>query len=555
MKLRLLLLFIIFLGLFSNANAQLQLNLELFASGLNSPIGIVNAGDERLFIIEQRGQVHILDEVGNVLKVPFLNLSDVVSQSGFETGLLGLAFHPEYSENGYFFVNYTRQADGNTVVSRFSVDPNNSDHADRESEVQMFTVEQPYSNHNGGQLLFGPDGYLYIALGDGGSAGDPHSNGQDLTTMLGKMLRIDVNADNDSAYVIPPDNPFINEENALDEIWAYGLRNPWHNSFDRHTGDFWIADVGQNDFEEINFQPSSSSGGENYGWRCYEGNAPFNAENCEGEGNFTFPVYDYPHEGEGCSGSVTGGYVYRGALYNGMFGVYVFADFCTGNVYTVTSTSEGYEGEHVGNFGRNEITAFGEDYYGELYVVMQGSGEVHRLVETGDCNPVAMINASDTALVIEPGSSTNIQAVYNPALNYQWYLADEPITGEILHELEVTEEGSYSVQVTNPENGCFNISESVEVTFVSTSVALQELSKVKIYPNPATDLLHIEGLPLAGKSQIILGDSKGVFLHSITAVSQGKIDIPTYDLPAGMYILQITFGGEVIHKKVLKSVQ
>ncbi len=553
MKSKFLLLLFVLFGLFIRVNAQLQPDLELLASGFDSPIGIVNAGDDRLFVIEQRGHVQILNEDGSVPETPFLDLSDVVSQSGFETGLLGLAFHPNYSENGYFYVNYTRESDGTTVVSRFSANPANPGQADRESEVQMFTVEQPYDNHNGGQLLFGPDGYLYIALGDGGDAGDPHDNGQDLTTMLGKMLRIDVNADNDSAYVIPPDNPFIDDENALDEIWAYGLRNPWRNSFDRLTGDFWIADVGQNDFEEVNFQPAGSSGGENYGWRCYEGNAPFNTEGCGDEENYVFPVYDYPHEGEGCSGSVTGGNIYRGAMYNGMYGVYVFADFCTGNVYTITPTSEGFDGTQLANFGEGEVTSFGEDQYGELYVVMQTSGEIHKLVETSDCNPVATIMDSDSAFVIVPDSSLVLKAVYNPALDYQWHMNDEAISGEVQHELEVTEEGNYLVHVTNPENGCTGISETVVVNSTSTSVALKELKQVNVYPNPAKDVLYIEGLPLAGKSQVSLFDSKGTALHNTLANVHGKMNILTNDFPSGMYYLRIIYSGEVLQRKILIS--
>ncbi len=551
MKSKFLLLFLLLFGIITSSFAQPQLDLELFASGLDSPIGIVNADDDRLFVIEQRGHLQILDEEGNIAETPFLDLSDVVSQSGFETGLLGVAFHPDYSNNGYFYVNYTRQSDGNTVVSRFSVDPDNPDQADRESEVQMIMVEQPYGNHNGGQLLFGPDNYLYIALGDGGDGGDPHNNGQDLTTMLGKMLRIDVDADNDSAYVIPPDNPFVDDEDALDEIWAYGLRNPWRNSFDRHTGDFWIADVGQNDYEEANFQPAGSSGGENYGWRCYEANMPFNTEDCGDQANYVFPVFDYPHEGESCTGSVTGGYVYRGALYSGLFGVYVLADFCTGNVYTITSTSGEFEGTQVGNFGATDVTAFGEDQYGELYVVLQGSGEIHKLVETGDCNPVAMIATGDTALVIEPDSSLVIQAFYNPSLTYQWYKNDELLAEEVQHELEVTEEGNYSVHVTNPANECTSISEPLEVTMMSTSVALKELKGVRVYPNPATDVLRVEGLPQTGNLQVGLFDSRGVSLYSKTAVSVGSMSIPTNNFPDGMYHLRIIYDAEVLQKKIL----
>ena len=280
-----------FFLLYVPLSAQVQLETQSFATGFADPVAIVNAGDDRLFVVQQRGLIRILDLAGNVAETPFLDLSGVVSQSGSETGLLGLAFHSEYHENGYFFVNYTRASDGSTVVSRFSTDTNNPDLANRESEIQLLTVNQPYSNHNGGQLLFGPDGYLYIALGDGGSGGDPQNRGQNLNTFLGKMLRIDVDVEDGAGYGIPADNPFVNDETALDEIWAWGLRNPWRNSFDRLTGDFWIADVGQNSREEINFQPAGSAGGENYGWLCYELKQPNNHADCRTQEKDIFQVF------------------------------------------------------------------------------------------------------------------------------------------------------------------------------------------------------------------------------------------------------------------------
>lgn len=551
MKTKILLVLFALPGIVVLSFAQPQLSTELFASGFDSPLGIVNAGDDRLFVIEQRGHVQILNADGVVLETPFLDLTDVVSQSGFETGLLGLAFHPDYNDNGYLYVNYTRNTDGHTVVSRFTTDPGNPDQVSRDSEVQLLTVEQPYANHNGGQLLFGPDGYLYVFLGDGGDAGDPHNNGQDLTVLLGKILRIDVNVGNDSSYAIPAGNPFVDDEAVRGEIWAYGLRNPWRNTFDRVTGDLWIADVGQNAFEEINFQPAGSSGGGNYGWRCYEGNAPYNTEDCEDEGNYIFPVYEYPHEGEGCSGSVTGGHVYRGALYEGMYGVYVFADFCTGNVYTAEQTNGSFEGAPAGNFGPGEVTSFGEDQYGELYVVMQSSGEIRRLTETGNCNPVAVIHAEDSALVAENDSSLLLQAAFHPSLEYQWFVNDEPLQGEVEHQLEVTAPGSYAVQVTNPSNGCTSTSEALEITSGATSVAVNTFQEVRVYPNPARNELFIEGLPMNGKLQINLFDAGGA-MHLVKHLrNQGMISLPVSDYTPGVYYLQLVYGNGILHKKII----
>lgn len=555
MKLNYLLFLILFSGTLKTINAQPQLELRLFSSGFDNPVGIVNAGDDRMFIVQQRGHINIINSEGNVMETPFLDLSDVVSQSGFETGLLGLAFHPEYSSNGYFFVNYTRGSDGHTVVSRFSANTSNPDQAVRESELQLFTVAQPYSNHNGGQLLFGPDGFLYIALGDGGSAGDPGNNAQNRNTMLGKILRIDVNVPEDSTYLIPLENPFVNDETTIDEIWALGLRNPWRNSFDRYTGDFWIADVGQGDREEINFQPAGSNGGENYGWRCYEGSLPFNPQNCQGEENYIFPVFEYNHQGNGCTGSVTGGYVYRGAVYNGMFGIYIFADYCTGNVYSVTQNSSGFEGSHIGNFGVSEISSFGEDNYGEIYVAKKSAGEIYKIIETGDCNPVAIIMATDSVIVIEPDSSVWVQTFFNPALKYQWVKEDELLIGATQHEIEITGEGNYKVHVTNVESGCTNISDAVKVTTILTSARLKKLNRIKIFPNPVTNNLRIEGLRLTGESRISLIDSKGIVLKNFKGRGDDNLVIPVNNYPSGIYYLRIVYEGEVFIEKIMVNAE
>jgi glucose/arabinose dehydrogenase len=262
MKTKLLFASLLFTAL---APAQ-EIELEQFATGFTNPIEIVHAGDSRLFVVEQGGIIRILNADGSVNPNPFLNISNLVS-TGSEQGLLGLAFHPDYDDNGYFYVNYTNTA-GHTVVARYSVNPTDPSLADATSQLPLLTINQPYENHNGGCLRFGPDGYLYIATGDGGSGGDPENRAQNLETLLGKILRIDV--DNGNPYVVPATNPFMGVGGA-DEIWAYGLRNPWKFSFNRNNGDLWIADVGQNAVEEIN-KVVSNPGGLNYGWRCYEGN-------------------------------------------------------------------------------------------------------------------------------------------------------------------------------------------------------------------------------------------------------------------------------------------
>lgn len=278
-------------------------------------------GTNRLFVVEQQGRIIVfVNDRNTTTKKVFLDISDRVSWGG-EMGLLGLAFHPQFSSNGYFYVNYTANNPRRTVISRFRVPPTNPDSADKNSELILMTFNQPYSNHNGGCLAFGPDGYLYIATGDGGSAGDPQNNAQNLTNLLGKILRIDVN--NRQAplnYAIPADNPFANspDPNIKKEIYAYGLRNPWRFSFDQVTNKLWCADVGQYDWEEIDIIEN----GGNYGWRCYEGNHPYNLSGCSG--SYIFPIYEYSHI-EGIS--ITGGYVYRGNQFPELTGKYIYGDF------------------------------------------------------------------------------------------------------------------------------------------------------------------------------------------------------------------------------------
>ncbi|MDW8325393.1 MAG: PQQ-dependent sugar dehydrogenase [Anaerolineales bacterium] len=345
--------------------------LRRITGGLTKPVFLTHAGDARLFIVEQPGTIRIFEN-GRLLPVPFLDIRDRVNDGANEQGLLGLAFHPRYTENGFFFVNYTG-ANDETVIARFSVtsDPNRADPA---GEKVILTIEQPYRNHNGGDLAFGPDGYLYIGMGDGGSAGDPENRAQNLRSLLGKMLRLDV--DNGEPYGIPPDNPFVVRGDARPEIWAYGLRNPWRFSFDRATGDLYIADVGQNAYEEVNFQPAGSSGGENYGWRYFEGTHEFK-DAADAPPEVVPPIAEYGR-GDGCS--VTGGYVYRGAALPELNGVYFFGDYCSGLIWSLRRDAAGAWVRET--FGDTDFTisSFGEDAAGELYVLDHRGGSVYLIV-------------------------------------------------------------------------------------------------------------------------------------------------------------------------------
>jgi len=364
MKTKLLWLSLLFTGIgFSQT-----LELEEFADGFESPSEIVNAGDARLFVAEQSGHIRILNADGSVEETDYLDLSSLVSFTG-EKGLLGLAFHPDYSNNGYLYVNYVNTA-GNTVIARYTRGASATS-ADPESALIMLTVDQPYDNHKGGCLRFGPGGYLYIAMGDGGSAGDPENRAQNINVLLGKILRLDVNA---AAPYIPAGNPYVGIDGA-DEIWAFGLRNPWKFSFNKANDDLWIADVGQGAAEEINKSLSSLSN-LNYGWRCYEGTLEYNLSQCTDPINYTAPVAQYIHEGTSrCS--ITGGYVYNGTAYPNMVGKYFFADYCTGEIGTVDAENTL---AWLGDFG-GSFTTFGEDADGELYIA-DGGGTIYKITDT-----------------------------------------------------------------------------------------------------------------------------------------------------------------------------
>ena len=345
------------------------------ASGLEKPLSLTHAGDGsgRLFVIEQPGRIRVIQNK-QLLEDPFLDIQRRVEDAGNEQGLLGLAFHPDYAQNGVFFINYTG-AGGDTVISKFKVSDEGVA-ADPESEKILLQFKQPYSNHNGGHLVFGPDGYLYIGTGDGGSGGDPEGNAQNLDSLLGKMLRIDV--DHGEPYGIPVDNPFA-QGGGRPEIWAVGLRNPWRYSFDRLTGALYIADVGQNQWEEINFAAADQTGvppgGLNYGWDYWEASHPFEGSPPDGV-PMVAPIWEYGHE-LGCS--VTGGVVYRGSL-DAWQGIYLYGDYCQGTVWGLLRDAEGRWVNQVLVRSGATVTAFGEDEAGEVYLVDRG-GAVFQMVE------------------------------------------------------------------------------------------------------------------------------------------------------------------------------
>lgn len=358
-----------------------QFELVAMIGGFRNPLYVTHAGDGsgRLFVVEQTGNIWIIDAEGRLLNTPFIDLSGIVSQDVLarysERGLLGLAFHPDYAENGQFYVNYTDQ-EGMTHVVNYSVSADDPNLADPASARELLTINQPYANHNGGHMSFGPDGYLYISVGDGGSRDDPLDAGQNPSTLLGTILRIDVDDfDIQQPYGIPEGNPFNRDLRFAPEVWAYGLRNVWRFSFDRATGDMYLADVGQNEWEEVNFQPADSEGGENYGWVAYEATHRYRGE--EPQGEVVMPVAEYDHS-LGCS--ITGGYVYRGEAVPELQGAYLYSDYCSGRIWAAYRDESGaWQSGQVMGTGFS-VSSFGEDEAGELYLVNYTQGNIWKFV-------------------------------------------------------------------------------------------------------------------------------------------------------------------------------
>lgn len=373
--------------------------LQQFATGFTEPVDIKHAGDSRLFIVEQDGIIKIVNSAGITNSTPFLDIDARVFPGLGEQGLLGLAFDPNYATNNRFYVNYINNS-GDTVIARFTTS-SNPDIADATSEEILLTVSQPYDNHNGGALAFGNDGYLYIAMGDGGDGGDPQNFAQNLQSHLGKILRIDVNGA--TGYTVPATNPFVGNPAGLDEIWSYGLRNPWKISFDSDNGELWIGDVGQGSKEEINNVPIVNAG-YNFGWRCYEGNSSFNTTDCPPISTITFPVGEYNRGGSPFRCSITGGYRYRGSMYPDFQGLYFFADYCTSEIGTLTPSGSSWNVTFNGPFFGNFVT-FGEDSSKELYVAGISNGIIYKII--------------DTTLSVEENSlATNYQLYPNPTEDY-----------------------------------------------------------------------------------------------------------------------------------------
>ncbi len=447
--------------------------LQSFATGFSEPLEITHAGDSRLFVVQKGGLIRIVNANGSVNATPFLDLSTLVSTNS-ERGLLGLAFHPNYATNGFFFVNYSNTA-GNTVIAKYSVSAN-ANIANTTGTILM-TINQPYSNHNGGSIKFGGDGYLYIAMGDGGSSGDPQGYSQNLSLTninvvsnpsriyLGKMLRIDVNTTAPGLnYGFPSTNPYVNEA-GKQEIWAIGLRNPWKFSFNRLNGDLWISDVGQGSVEEIDKVVNPLTAGLNFGWRCYEGNSTYNITGCAPASTMTFPFAQYARSGGACS--VTGGYFYTGSMYPNFQNKYFFTDYCDDKIRMVnsagvitTSTS----------FSNNNFATFGEDINGELYVAGISSGTIYKVIDSS----LSSSDFENNGFTIFPNPAKELFTIKSSTANLVTKTSIFDISGKLLFTKELSNNSENTIETTFLAKGIYLVSvETSNGTNYSTKLIVE----------------------------------------------------------------------------------
>lgn len=514
------------------ANAQFDVSITEIADGYVRPADIVNAGDERLFVIEQEGMIKILYTDGAQESVPFLDISDRVDAQGNEKGLLGLAFPPDYCTSGVFYVNYTHTSEGQLVtrISRFQVNPEDENDGLENSEQVLLSFDQPYSNHNGGQLEFGPEGYLFVGTGDGGDGGDPDNNAQNLQNLLGKLLRIDVSgATPGTPYTIPPDNPFVDVDSTRAEIWAFGLRNPWKYAFDPQTDELYIGDVGQSNREEVNYVPANSGGGQNFGWRCYEGTAVYDLSECEGITDFTAPIFDYAYgsSDDGFRCSNTGGRVYRGPSFPALVGKFIDVDYCSGEYWLHWQEDGEWQNFHGTGIGPN-VVAFGTDVWGEMYAVSGSSGKIFRVEEaSGSLQPPIILSGENIIESTLEGDS------------YIWYYNGSEIDSANGQSIAVGENGNYTVQITS-STGCTITSPPVPIV-ISSIEDHESVRLFKIFPNPSQGQFSLKiQLDSSNETNLEIGvfDLHGKEVFTVDSVAVGGISkIDTGNLQAGLYFV------------------
>jgi glucose/arabinose dehydrogenase len=445
--------------------AQPDISIEPIYTDFNQPLGLTHADDDRIFIVEKEGKIICINTRTDE-RYTFLDIKNIVSTNANERGLLGLAMDPDFKSNGNFFVNYTNNQ-GNTVIARFTVYNDNPKIANPDSRLEIMNINQPYSNHNGGCIAFGKDGYLYIGNGDGGSAGDPQNFSQNPESLLGKMLRIDVSESTSSTpYNIPGDNPYLNDAAVEDEIWAFGLRNPWRFSFDKLNGDLWIGDVGQNVWEEVDYVPYNAfNTAPNFGWRCYEGFEAYNTSNCNTSNDYDDPLIVYNNDDDGCS--ITGGYVYRGCAYPDLYGYYLYIDYCSGRIWGINADGDNLSNaELMENFSNFNFASFGEDSQGELYLIGIANGIIYKIKE--DNNEISYA-LEKTDISCDGSELGEISFISSSAETY-WTNIEWNLMQSDQLSIEQLNEGNYTLSLEGT-NGCqLSFSENIESPTILGSV-------------------------------------------------------------------------------------
>lgn len=511
------------LGASMIAQNPTRIALVPWADNLPNVVDLAHCGDFRLFAVQQNGVIRIITDSMTVLPTPFLDIHDSVLYEG-EQGLLGLAFDPDYAVNGCFYVNYVSATGGtHSRISRFRV---SGDHnvADPASERILYTVQQPYVNHKGGDLDFGPDGLLYVGFGDGGDGGDPQNHAQTLSDPLGDMIRIDV-SDPDTTYTIPPSNPFVNAgPDTLPEIWASGLRNPFRFGFDRLNGDLWIGDVGQSAWEEIDHRLPTDPAGANFGWHCYEGIAPYNTQDCQEQSAYVQPVIVHVNDGaQGQWCAIVGGRVYRGAQWPHLYGRYLYTDFCKGEYWSLRPTgADTWIDEPVLVDNPSGGACIAENAEGELFTANLISGTVFKLIDRCPMDPPTI-------------SLTGAVFTSTPADSYQWYFDNDLIDGATGQSYQPTLNGDYFV-VADFGDGCVLRSD----TLTLTNVGLSESTSVHLLldPNPANEELTARWERSLAVRTLVIRDLQGRALRVMpTTTDRERID--TRGLATGSYLLEL----------------
>lgn len=542
----------------SHAQAPPVLIFAPVVSGLSSPLDVVNAqdGTNRLFIVQRSGTVRIV--LGGVLLAGnFLDIPDSITAGG-ERGLLSLAFHPGFRVNRYFFVYYTNTS-GDIRITRFQTQVGNPNATDESTGVVVMTIAHPsFSNHNGGKLIFGPDNNLYFGTGDGGSTGDPSDNAQNGNSLLGKMIRINVD---DFAtppyYTIPPDNPYVGDPAVRDEIFTLGLRNPWRWSFDRNTNDVWIADVGQGAREEINYRTYATSGHINYGWRCYEGNAAYNTTGCLPPANYIFPIFDYPHNSATGGFSVTGGYVYRGTEFPAMYGYYVCSDYISANAWLIKPNGTGWDIAMQSGLP-GSIAGFGEAENGDMYAIAL-SGTLYKVTTNSVVVPITMLQFTATAFTgfneiqwktineqnvsyfdiefssdgVNYISAGRVNAINIPSANNYSFKHFITQFTKLFYRLKITD-----------KDGRLTYSDVVELD-------KKETVYIKIYPTLIRDnQLTIFSEKPVEHIALFSAEGKKVFQSKLNNLS-GTIPVSLPYLQNGFYIAQVKLKDEYVNEKII----